>query len=320
MMTAAAGEAHRALDQFLAYLRGERRYSARTVDAYERDVGAFLTFLTAHLGEPAKLTDLAGLHARDLRAYLAFRRQNHAPTGPSPLSHGSLARALAAIRSYFRYLERSHGVLNAQIARVCGPKTQRCAPRPVTEEAAKALLELASEGPIAWVAARDAAVLSLLYGAGLRIGEALSLTGADAPLRDALRVQGKGDKQRLVPILPAVAEAVERYIAMAPFQLDAKRPLFRGVKGGPLSARQVQRLMARLRATLGLPDTATPHALRHAFATHLLAGGADLRAIQELLGHSDLSTTQVYTQVDAERLLAVYDAAHPRSNLDAPAR
>lgn len=311
-----AGEA---LARFVAHLRGERRASAHTVEAYDRDIRAFLAFLTHHRGEAMTLGVLGALEARDLRAYLAYRRSDHTGHGgPAALTHRSLGRALAATRSFFRYLDRAYGVENDHVRRVRGPKSPASLPRPVSEVAAKALLALAGEdtgGAPPWVGARDAAVLALMYGAGLRVGEALALTGADAKdaMGEALVVRGKGGKSRGVPILPAVADAAARYVALAPFTLSADRPLFRGVKGGPLTARQVQRLMSTLRVRLGLPESATPHALRHAFATHLLAGGADLRVIQDLLGHADLRTTQVYTHVDTARLVSAYDAAHPRA-------
>lgn len=309
--------AHDALAAFLVHLRGERRAAQRTIEAYERDITAFLRFLTDHLGDIPALEDLADLVARDIRAYMAYRRTDQTRKGgPAALSHRSLGRALAAIRMFYRYLDRAYGLENAHIRRVRTPKAQRALPRPVSEDAARALLHLAGEDrPTPWVGARDVAILALMYGAGLRVGEVLTLTGRDAKhaMGDALIVQGKGGKSRGVPILPAVAEAVSRHVAACPYTLEPDRPLFRGVKGGPLNPRQVQRLMADLRLRLGLSETATPHALRHAFATHLLSHGADLRAIQDLLGHADLKTTQVYTAVDTARLLEAYDAAHPRA-------
>jgi integrase/recombinase XerC len=308
-MTAPSVSAEEARLAYLAHLRGERRASARTGEAYGRDLAAFLAFLGEHLGGAPTLADLAALEARDFRAYLARRR-----AGPDGLSARSAARALAAIRGLFRYLARRYGVNNEELALVLGPKLKRTLPRPVGETAARALLDLAAaDDDHPWVGARDAAVLALLYGAGLRISEALALTGADSPLGEALRVVGKGGKERVVPILPAVAAAVSRYVALCPHPLPPGGALFRAVRGGPLGARAVQARMESLRARLGLPATATPHALRHAFATHLLAHGADLRSIQELLGHADLSTTQIYAEVDADTLLGVYDQAHPRA-------
>lgn len=302
-----------ALGLYLVHLRGERRASPRTIEAYERDIAAFIRFLADHRGGPAMAPGLADLTAGDVRAYLAYRRTRHGAGGPEPLSHRSLARALAAIRGYFRYVERTYGLDLAALARVRGPRSPRTLPRPVSENAARAVLEAAGEDVAPWIAARDTAVLALLYGAGLRISEALSLTGADAALGPRLRVVGKGAKTRDVPILATVADAVARYVALCPFLLEADHALFRGVQGGALSPRMVQRRMERLRTRLGLPPSATPHALRHAFATHLLGRGADLRSIQELLGHADLATTQVYADVDAAHLLSAFDAAHPRA-------
>jgi integrase/recombinase XerC len=308
-VTTPAISAEEARLAYLAHLMGERRASPRTGEAYGRDLAAFLAFLTEHLGEIPTLPHLAQLEARDFRAYLARRR-----AGPDGLSPRSAARALAAIRGFFRYLARRYGVRNGELALVLGPKLGRSLPRPVSETAARALLELAVvDDDQVWIGARDAAVLALLYGAGLRISEALALAGADFPLGEAIRVTGKGGKERIVPILPAVAAAVARYVGLCPHPLTPGAALFRAVRGAPLGARAVQARMESLRARLGLPATATPHALRHAFATHLLAHGADLRAIQELLGHADLSTTQIYAEVDADALLAAYDQAHPRA-------
>ena len=297
------------LGAWSTYLADERRFSPHTVEAYTRDVAAFLGFLVEHLGEEPSLAALAGLEPQDLRAYLAHRRQ-----GDSRLRDRSLARALAAIRAFYRWLERRHGVENARIGLVRGPRLKTTLPRPVSAAAAFALIEEAeAESETPWIAARDAALLTLLYAAGLRISEALSLTGADHPLPETLRIVGKGQKTRLAPILPAARAAIGEYVRLCPFALVADEPLFRGARGGALSPRIAQALMAKLRVRLGLPDSATPHALRHSFATHLLAGGGDLRTIQELLGHASLSTTQRYAEVDSERLLDAYLAAHPRA-------
>lgn len=302
--------AEQALLLFLDVLEGENRFSARTIDAYRRDVSAFLGFLADHLGEPATLAHLESLAPRDVRAYLAFRRR-----GADPLGDRSIARALSALRSFHRFLERRVGISNPRLALVRGPRLKPLLPRPVSEDDARALLDgaEAEDAAAEWIAARDAAVFTLLYAAGLRISEALALTGRDHPLPDALRITGKGGKTRVAPMLPVARDAIAAYVAACPFALDPEGPLFRGAKGGALSARVVQRAMERARAHLGLPASATPHALRHAFATHLLAHGADLRAIQELLGHESLSTTQKYSAVESARLIAVYDAAHPRS-------
>lgn len=297
------------LSQWTAHLRDERRFSDNSVAAYERDVAAFLGFLSGHLGGEPSATDLAELEPRDLRAYLAHRRQ-----GPDALGDRSISRALAAIRSFYRYLERRHGVKNARLSLVRGPKLKRSLPRPVSEGAARNLIsEAMSSGADEWQGARDAALLTLLYAAGLRISEALALTGADLPLPEVLRVQGKGGKERVVPLLSQAREAVSRYVDMCPYAIDEDAPLFRASRGGAFSPRMAQALMERLRMALGLPASATPHALRHAFATHLLANGADLRAIQDLLGHESLSTTQTYTSVEAQKILQAYRRAHPRS-------
>lgn len=297
------------LAQWIAHLRDERRFAANSVEAYERDVGAFLGFLCGHLGGEPGARGLAALEPRDLRAYLAFRRQ-----GPDGLSDRSISRALAAIRSFFRYLERRHGVANARLSLVRGPRLKRTLPRPVSEAGARDLIadaQAAAGEP--WLGARDAALITLLYASGLRISEALALTGGDRPLPETLRVIGKGGKERLVPLLAAARDAVERYAALCPYALDEDAPLFRAARGGAMTPRMAQAVLAHLRVRLGLPSSATPHALRHAFATHLLGAGGDLRAIQELLGHESLSTTQSYTSVEAQKILQRYRAAHPRA-------
>ncbi|MDX2238397.1 MAG: tyrosine recombinase XerC [Hyphomonadaceae bacterium] len=301
--------AHAALNAWLNHLRDERRYSPRTLDAYARDVSALLDFLRDHCGAAPTLGALQDVSLRDLRAYLAFRRRP-----PEPLADRSIARALAAIRAFFRYLARHHGVANPHISIVRGPRMRRGLPRPIDEQGANDMLALVEkDAGASWTAARDAAVLTLLYGAGLRIAEALSLTTAGARARDALLVAGKGGKERRVPLLPYVRDAIDAYLRALPFALGDDDPVFRGEKGGPLSPRIVQLRVEALRARLGLPESATPHALRHAFATHLLANGADLRAIQDLLGHESLSTTQAYADVEFSRLLEAYRSAHPRA-------
>lgn len=297
------------LADFIAHIRDERRFSPRSVEAYQRDIAAFLGFLAQHLESEVSGADLAALEPRDLRAYLAHRRQ-----GADALSDRSIARALAAIRSFYRFLDRRKGFGNTRLALVRGPRLKELLPRPVSEDAASALIaEAEQEDARPWIAARDTAVLTLIYAGGLRISEALSLSGADHPLPETLRIRGKGGKERLVPMLPAAREAIARYAALAPFALAKDEPLFRAVRGGALSPRSVQLLMSNLRARLNLPPSATPHALRHAFATHLLAHGGDLRAIQELLGHESLSTTQRYAGVDFFSLEAAYASAHPRA-------
>lgn len=293
---------------FTDYLTNERRMADKTVEAYQSDLAGFLGFLRLHLGTEPTPRALERLRARDVRAFLAQRRRDG-------LSDASIARLLSSIKALYRWLGRTQDIENAEIAYLQGPKRPQRLPRPVSVEAAKDLIEEASTDPDAeaWINARDAAVLSLLYGAGLRISEALGLTGADHPAPERLRIAGKGGKVRIVPLIPAVRDAVNMYVDICPYQLSPSAPLFRGAKGGALNPRLIQGLVQRLRGVLGLPETATPHALRHAFATHLLAAGADLRAIQTLLGHASLSTTQVYTGVDAGRLRQVHAAAHPRA-------
>ncbi|HCY55758.1 MAG TPA: recombinase XerC [Oceanicaulis sp.] len=294
---------------FLAHIEGGRRYSVHTVKAYERDLSQWLSFLTGHFGRAVSAEDLSGLTGTDWRAWLADRRRDGA--GPR-----TLQRALSAVRSFYAYARTRHGIDNPALALVEAPRAPRRLPRPVSEGAAKSMLEDAGSARAeTWQGARNTAVLALLYGAGLRVSEALSLTGRDHPLADALRIKGKGGRTRLVPVLKPVREAVDAYMAACPFPVSAEAPLFRGARGGALNAREVQRCVERMRGALGLPSSATPHALRHAFATHLLAGGGDLRAIQELLGHASLSTTQIYAEVDTARLLSVHAAAHPRARM-----
>jgi integrase/recombinase XerC len=300
------------LVRWLAYLAAERRMSPKTVEAYGRDVRQFLAFLGEHLGRRVSLAALAKLEPLDVRAFMAARRGDG-------ISSRSLMRMLAGARSFARFLERSGKGKVGALAAVRAPKLAKTLPKPLAIAAAKRIADTdlrAGEEREPWVLTRDAAVLALLYGCGLRISEALTLKRKDAPApggNDAITVIGKGNKARMVPVLAQVASLVAEYIEICPYDLPADGPLFVGAKGGPLSPRIVQLTMARLRGALGLPDTATPHALRHSFATHLLARGGDLRAIQELLGHASLSTTQIYTAVDTERLLEVYRNAHPRA-------
>jgi integrase/recombinase XerC len=296
--------------RWLDYLGAERRMSGRTLEAYRRDVGQFLTFLTEHLAAPPSLRQLAKLTPADIRAFMAARRADG-------LGNRSLMRSLAGVRSFGRYLERNGKGKVAALTAVRSPKLPKSLPKPLTASAAKQLTDAdlrAGEERETWVLARDAAVLGLLYGCGLRISEALGLKRREIEgKRDVITVVGKGNKTRMVPLLPQVANLVAAYVAICPYDLPPDGPLFVGARGGPLSPRIIQLAVARLRGALGLPDSATPHALRHSFATHLLARGGDLRAIQELLGHASLSTTQIYTEVDAERLLDVYTSAHPRA-------
>jgi integrase/recombinase XerC len=296
-----------AVSLWMDHLRAERRARPKTLQAYERDVRQFVEFLNGHFGEAPTLDTLASLEPADFRAFLANRRNDGAGSR-------TLARQLSALRSLYRFFERRGIVSNPALSALRTPKIPHSVPKPLTSSAAREVVKadaLAFEETPAWVVARDAAVLTLLYGCGLRISEALTLTPAEA-CRDPLVITGKGGKTRIVPVLPAASAAVERYRELCPMPLPPDQPLFRGIRGGPLNARNVQLLIERLRGALDLPETATPHALRHSFATHLLAGGADLRTIQELLGHASLSTTQVYTEVNTAHLLEQYRKAHPR--------
>jgi len=296
-----------AIDEWLTYLEHERSSTGNTLKAYERDLRQFLAWLKADLGHAPCLADLARLDARRFRAFMASRRR-------ALFASRSLARTMSALRAFFRWLEAEEIAKSRAVLQVAMPKVPHGIPKPLTVAKAAAVVDAGSGAQDDWVAARDTAVLLLLYGCGLRISEALSLLRKDAPLagRDVLRIVGKGGKERLVPVLPVTQAAIAHYIELRGIE-DLESPLFLGAKGGRLSPRIVQLLMERLRDRLGLPATATPHALRHSFATHLLSAGADLRQIQELLGHASLSTTQAYTEVDRTRLLAVYDKAHPRA-------
>jgi integrase/recombinase XerC len=300
------------IGRWIDYLGGERRMSEKTVEAYRRDAGQFLNFLAAHLGEPPNLKALAKLSPQDVRAFMAARRAEG-------IGSRSLMRGLAGVRSLARFLERNgKGKLGA-LAAVRAPKIAKSLPKPLAITAAKRIADTKlreGETREPWILARDAAVLALLYGSGLRLAEALSLARKDVPAPgagDVMVVKGKGNKERMVPVLPQVLQLIADYDALCPHDPGRDGPMFVGARGGPLSPRVVQLAMARLRGALGLPDSATPHALRHSFATHLLARGGDLRAIQELLGHASLSTTQIYTAVDTERLLEAYRSAHPRA-------
>ncbi|MCW5687394.1 MAG: tyrosine recombinase XerC [Pseudolabrys sp.] len=298
------------IGRWRAYLGAERRMSPKTLEAYERDVGQFLGFLAEHLGAPPSLKTLAKITPADVRAFMASRRADGA-------GNRTLMRSLAGARSFARFLERNGKGKVGALAAIRAPKLARTLPKPLAASAAKQMTDIdlrAGEDRETWILARDAAVLALLYGCGLRISEALGLKRGDANGKDALTVTGKGNKARMVPVLPQVTKAIADYITLCPYDLPADGPLFVGARGGPLSPRIVQLAMATLRGALGLPDTATPHALRHSFATHLLGRGGDLRSIQELLGHASLSTTQIYTAVDTARLLEVYASAHPRAS------
>jgi integrase/recombinase XerC len=298
----------KAIADWRAWLTHERRASPHTLAAYTRDLDAFLDFLTDHLGQTPDLDALRALRPTDFRAWLARR-------AGAGLARSSTARALSVLRGFYRFLDRTGRGGSGVLATIRTPRLPHAVPRPLTERDALDLIALPvdpARDPD-WIQKRDLAVFTLLYGCGLRIAEALGLIHADAPEGETLRVLGKGGKERIVPVLPAVRTAIAEYLAALPFPASPEDPLFRAVRGGRLSPREVQRRTARLRAQLGLPDSATPHALRHSFATHLLAAGGDLRTIQELLGHASLSTTQRYTDVDTERLRAVHAAAHPRA-------
>jgi integrase/recombinase XerC len=308
LVTAAPGLRQAALD-WAEHLGEERRLSAKTLEAYNRDLEQFLRFLTGHLGEPPSPAAISELRPADIRAFLAHRRTEG-------VGARTLGRQIAALRSFARFCERRGIAATTAFSSVRPPKQPKSLPKALSVGDSAALIETSealSEEP--WIAARNAAVLMLLYGAGLRISEALGLKREDAPVgeTETIRVVGKGGRERVVPILPAIRRAVEAYLDIVPFTLEPEMALFRGARGGPLSPRIVQLAIARLRGALGLESSVTPHALRHSFATHLLGRGGDLRTIQELLGHASLSTTQIYTSVDSERLLEAYRKAHPRA-------
>jgi integrase/recombinase XerC len=301
--------------RWLTSLADARRLSPHTVRAYGITMEAFGDFLTAHIGGTATAAVLSGLTAADFRAFLAMRRSGGgARSRGDGLANVSVARDMSALRTFFGWARRTQGVACDGLAGVKSPKVPRRVPRPVSPADASGLIAaVGDDAREPWTAARDTAVLLLLYGAGLRIAEALSLTGAVLPLGATITVTGKRNKTRSVPLLPVVAEAIEAYAALTPYPPSRDAPLFRGVRGGPLDPSIVRSAIRAARPALGLPDTATPHALRHSFATHLLARGADLRSIQELLGHASLASTQIYTAVDAAQLLDVYRNAHPRA-------
>ncbi len=297
------------ITSWLKLMLVEKNASRHTIEAYARDLSQFGSFLRHHLGDAASLKDLEELRTMDFRAFLADRRKQG-------VESRTLARQLSAVRSFFRYLERNEILANPALSALRAPKRPHAIPKPLDVKAAKAVTSDKDSSPVGWVAARDAAVMTLLYACGLRISEALNLNRQDAPLDPAdqtLIITGKGGKTRMVPILPVVRQTIASYLQQCPFELDVDGPLFVGVKGARLNARNIQLVMQKLRGAFSLPDTATPHALRHSFATHLLSSGADLRTIQELLGHASLSTTQIYTEVDGAHLLKQYAKAHPRA-------
>jgi len=308
----AADDAAAKIAAWVGHLHVEKQVSPHTLDAYIRDISQFTRFLSRHLGSPACLRDLETLKPTDFRAFMAARRK-------SGVESRTMARQLSAIRTLYRWLDNEGVLRNPAVATLRSPKLPHAIPKPLNPDAARQTMNLVetnvSGDAAPWLIARDTAVLMLLYGCGLRISEALNLNRHEAPVppnEDVLRILGKGNKTRLVPVLPAAAGAVQTYLDLTP-GLDPGGPLFIGKQGRRLNARNIQLLMQKLRSALCLPDTATPHALRHSFATHLLGNGADLRSIQELLGHASLSTTQVYTGVDREHLLSQYDKAHPRA-------
>jgi integrase/recombinase XerC len=308
-LTAVTPKVAAEIASWLTHLGAERRMSPKTVEAYQRDVLQFLAFLAEHLGGAPSLKELAALTPADVRAFMAARRARG-------IGSRSLMRVLAGTRAFARYLERNGKGRVGALAAVRAPKIGKTLPRPLAVAGARAVADpdiAAGDGREPWIHARNAAVLGLLYGCGLRISEALGLKRGAFGARDVLTVIGKGRKQRMVPLIPQVTKLIADYIALCPYDLPEEGSLFVGAKGGPLSPRLVQLAMARLRGALGLAETATPHALRHSFATHLLARGGDLRSIQELLGHASLSTTQIYTEVDADRLIEAYRSAHPRA-------
>ncbi|WP_170379043.1 tyrosine recombinase XerC [Ruegeria atlantica] len=296
-----------ALQHWLDSLGALAGRSENTQTAYRGDITDFLSFMTLHHSERQGLAALARITVSDMRAWMADQRA-------SGVGARSLARKLSAVKSFYRWLSEREGFEPTAVLSTRAPKFTKKLPRPLAEDAARAMIETVElQSTSDWVAARDVAVVTLLYGCGLRISEALTLTGADAPLPETLRIIGKGDKERIVPVLPAARAAVDHYLRLCPHPHAKDKALFRGVRGGPLNPRAIQGVMAKARMQLGLPATATPHAMRHSFATHLLSAGGDLRAIQELLGHASLSTTQTYTAVDTARLMEVYNRAHPKA-------
>lgn len=304
MISAAARDA---LQSWLEARKALGEAADNTIDAYGRDVTGFLAFITDHKGEMQGLGALARISIGEMRSWMASERGRD-------VGARSLARKLSAVKSFYRWLSEREGFEPTAVLATRSPKFERKLPRPLSPDAAQEVIdtvEVQHDNP--WISARDQAVVTLLYGCGLRISEALGLCGRDLPLEDTLRIIGKGGKERLVPVIPAVRQAVARYLDLCPHPQGDDLPVFRGLRGGKLNPRLVQKLIENVRLQLGLPASATPHAMRHSFATHLLNAGGDLRAIQELLGHASLSTTQAYTAVDTARLMEVYQAAHPKA-------
>ncbi|SEL86998.1 integrase/recombinase XerC [Roseivivax marinus] len=306
MSLAISPQARDALEGWIAAAGALRGNAPATLSAYRGDVVEFIAFMTAHRAEPQGLAALSRIEVRDMRAWLAGLRSGG-------VGSRSVARKLSAVKAFYRWLAEREGFEPTAVLTTRAPRFQKKLPRPMTEDAARDMIGTVESQADGWIAARDAAVVTLLYGCGLRMSEALGLTGASVPLAEALRIVGKGGKERVVPVLPVARTAVDRYVALCPFDLGAEDPLFRGARGGPLNARLVRKATERARLQLGLPSSATPHAFRHSFATHLLASGGDLRAIQDLLGHASLSTTQAYTSVDGAHLMRVYEDTHPKA-------
>ncbi|MEJ6401354.1 tyrosine recombinase XerC [Yoonia sp. 2307UL14-13] len=296
-----------ALAAWLDHQRALAGAAENTLKAYQADLLGFLAFMTQHNGEAQGLGPVSRISVRDMRSWMAHERGRG-------VSARSLARSLSAVKTFYRWLATREGFEPTAVLAARSPKFQRKLPRPLTRDAAAQFMDdVGTQAREPWIAARDIAVVTLLYACGLRISEALGLTGADVPLPDVLRITGKGGKERIVPVLPAATDAVAAYVRLCPYPINQNAPLFRGVRGGALGPRAVQKVTAQTRLMLGLPATVTPHAMRHSFATHLLEAGGDLRAIQELLGHASLSTTQAYTAVDAAHLMDIYEKSHPRA-------
>ncbi|WP_425100275.1 tyrosine recombinase XerC [Tropicibacter sp. S64] len=296
-----------ALATWLDHTKALKDASGNTLTAYRGDVLDFIVFLTGHKAEPQGLAPLARVTTSDMRSWMAHLRG----TG---VASRSMARKLSAVKTFYRWLAEREGFEPTAVLSARAPKFQKKLPRPLTEDAARAMIDTVEmQSQTGWIGARDAAVITLLYGCGLRISEALGLTGRDLPLGESLRILGKGKKERIVPVLPIARRAVDTYLRLCPHPMAADLPVFRGARGGPLNPRTIQKVTEQSRMQLGLPATATPHAMRHSFATHLLSAGGDLRAIQELLGHASLSTTQAYTSVDQVQLMKVYEATHPKA-------
>jgi len=304
---AAVSGSYDLLERWLVTLTALRGISDKTIEAYRRDVGGFLGFLAGHFGGRQGKSALASMKITDMRAWMAHERRRG-------IGARSLARELSAVKSFYRWLSETEDMEVTSVLATRTPKFKAQLPRPIARDAAKEMIETVEFQSVeGWIGARDTAVLTLLYGCGLRISEALNLNFADAPLPDSMLIRGKGDKDRVVPVIPAAREAVDVYLRLCPFAMEPETPLFLGVRGKRLNPRMIQKAMEKTRLQLGLPATATPHAMRHSFATHLLEAGGDLRAIQELLGHASLSTTQAYTALDQARLMEVYMKAHPKA-------